>query len=139
MKYEFRGKRRTNCSDNGTWIYGYLQDRNLIRAVINVRTSEICEVYPETIGLFTGIVDKNSRKIFEGDIIEVTDISTGQTVYYGKGAVVLEDGNFGIHFYEKDKYGDGINLLSGLTYKPYGSQVEVIGNIHDNPELLEER
>ena len=138
-EHEYRGKRKAD----GKWVYGFYYKkcgRHIILGDImpDSDMQREIEVIPETVGEYTGLPDKNGVKIFEGDIIKVTAISTGE--YCGRGAVVFEDGNFGIYFCEeceKNEYGAGIILVSGLTYKPYDNQVEVIGNSHDNPELLE--
>lgn len=81
------------------------------------------EVIPETVGQYTGLTDKNGRKIFEGDIVKY-----GDTVH----KVVFEQRNGTAYF--------GL-VYSGLETLPFGNyqdlrQIEVIGNIHDNPELL---
>ena len=83
------------------------------------------EVIPETVGQFTGLIDKNGKKIFEGDIVRY-----GDTIH----EVVFEQRNGTAYF--------------GLVYSeaetlPFGHyqdlrQIEVIGNIYDNPELLED-
>lgn len=85
---------------------------------------ECVEVDPDTVGQFTGLTDKNGTKIFEGDIVRY-----GDTIH----RVVFEQRNGTAYF--------------GLVYAacetlPFGhyqdlKQIEVIGNIHDNPELLE--
>lgn len=82
------------------------------------------EVIPETVGMFTGLTDKNGTKIFEGDIVRY-----GDTIH----EVVFEQRNGTAYF--------------GLVYSesetlPLGHyqdlrQIDVIGNIYDNPELLE--
>lgn len=138
----FRGKRK----DNGEWIEGYL----LIGRPYSCDNDEVnivpptdpmffprCEigmhydVDPETVGQYTGLKDKNGKKVFEGDILSQTDrhcnnpliravkyeMSCGSccTQVFGFGA----SGQYHLDF---------INLT-----EPF----EVIGNIHDNPELLE--
>ena len=73
-------------------------------------------VQPETVGQFTGLTDKNGKKIFEGDILEFRR---------GRTHIV--------------KFEDGAFIFTGTAIPVrYADKFEVIGNIHDNPELLEE-
>lgn len=125
----FRGKRM----DNGEWVKGFyvcIPDTHYImtgkfdsltNGIIN---SEAYNVDPNTIGQFTGLTDRNGVKIFEGDIVRY-----GDTIH----RVVFEQRNGTAYF--------------GLVYAacetlPFGhyqdlKQIEVIGNVYDNQELLE--
>nr|DAQ16206.1 MAG TPA: YopX protein [Caudoviricetes sp.] len=130
----FRGKHihamDSNEHLNGTWVHGYLSDKNYI-----YDKSLECEflVDENTICQYTGLTDKNGKKIFEGDIVRsVSDI-------YGKvkfglytSAFSFSDKNQGfyIEFPEESLY------RKELGY--WENKVIVIGNIYDNPELLEE-
>lgn len=79
------------------------------------------EVIPETVGEYTTLTDKNDRMIFEGDVVTLTTDS--QKTY----RVVFEDGCF---FFD--------NIRAWYTADSLNSRnIAVIGNIHDNPELLE--
>lgn len=112
----FRGK----DDSNGKWIFGYLVDAKHIGDWVT--SNPVC---PETVGQFTGVTDKKGVKIFEGDIVNGYD-----AVGFLKGSdVVSWDTIFsGWRF--------GKNTLYGSKYI---SKYEVVGNIHDNPELLEVR
>ena len=114
----FRGKR----VDSGEWNEGNLVRR--AKELLIVTLGFICgEVIPETVGQYTGLRDKNGNKIFEGDILRFPYPST-QNIY----SVMWS----GCSFVRKDP--DGYYLsLNALNCDEY----EVIGNIHDNPELLE--
>ena len=92
-------------------------------------------VIPETIGQFTGLLDKNGKKIFEGDIVrhpyvdpifrDLVEAKDGDGV---TSEVVFHDGAFVVKYDEND-----FIYLDAFTRHGY---VEVIGNIHDNTELI---
>ena len=123
----FRGKR----ADNGKWEYGDLWCNPYGKRVVCVvspindqGTTGGNEVIPETVGQYTGLTDKNGRKIFEGDIVRY-----GDTIH----RVVFEQRNGTAYF--------GL-VYSSFETLPFGhyqdlKQIKVIGNIYDNPELLE--
>lgn len=127
----FRGKRK----DNGKWIEGYYFKK------LNLYTEDGfplyhgiadlppfgAEVIPETVGQFTGLVDRNGKRIFEGDIIKDCDYDHIHTVrYFGDEDYPAFDCHPEIQFCE----------CNGLSHLVAVSAIEVIGNIHDNPELL---
>ena len=89
------------------------------------------EVVPETVGQFTGLTDKNGKKIFEGDICRFREWSKGDMCWIGK--VHYEHQQFVISG-EKNKECDSPFLLVMSRFIP--KNIEIIGNIHDNPELL---
>lgn len=92
---------------------------------------EECEVLPETVGQYTGLLDKDGKKVFEGDIVKVYDNfdCVGETLYVGK---VQWDDTF-LNWELKT----GENIVWSLKNLPSVLYYEVIGNVHDNPELLE--
>ena len=121
----FRGKR----TDNGQWTYGFYRYKEELKKsfitieIINENSASYFfdyEVIPETVGQFTGLLDKNGKKIFEGDIAKTED---GIIDY-----VVYADGCF---------CWARAMMCGEFTYGVSG--YEVIGNIHDNPELLEDK
>lgn len=121
----FRGKR----IDNGAWIEGdLLQNIDAIKIrELEKEKREIVksyEVYPETVGEYTGLTDKHGRKIFEGDIIKYTKDGCIYEVVFA-----IEDGI--AKFCARDTT-DGKSLYYINTAKD-----KIIGNIYDNPELLE--
>ena len=114
----FRGKRL----DNGEWVTGkmYRIARDL-NPFIMLEDKHGCsyEVDEETVGQYTGLKDKhgkNGKRIFEGDILS---FRAGRThvVRFEDGAFILEDSAIPI---------------------PFAIKSEIIGNVHDNPELLKE-
>ena len=87
------------------------------------------EVIPETVGQYTGLTDKNGKKIFEGDIVEFTDKYIGSK---GIAKIVFEAFKWK---YSGCYYGG--NPIVWLCIENTSVEYEVIGNIHDNSELLE--
>ncbi len=135
----FRGKRK----DNGKWIEGgYCFYNN--KSYIIIATQYIpdtrdwdtatyyeenpvykptfIEVYPKTVGQYTNKMDKNGTKIFEGDVIAYDNLYSY--------VVQWDDERCG--FYAKMKKYDDYDYLGNFRTR----LSEVIGNIHDNPELL---
>lgn len=133
-EYLFHGKRL----DNDEWVEGDLfQDRDLgtvhIQGFDYYSTEEglqrdgySFEVDPETVGQFTGLADKNGRKIFEGDVLSWVDwkgIKRSSCVQYD-----AEWNRFCVRLSGAESIGVNRHL---------SSDIEVIGNRWDNPELLE--
>ena len=149
----FRGKR----TDNGEWVYGdliqnvdCLKIREQEKSIKKIAKSY--EVDLETVGQFTGLLDKNGKKIFEGDIIRYAelyeyncyiesldnfeaydnvdfgDIWTVDEVVYGI--------KIGYPAFDLNRHDFEVNGLSELN-ESGNYFYEVIGNIYDNPELLE--
>lgn len=119
----FRGKR----VDNGEWVEGYYSPVNIpitgnMGHFINVGGYRAVEIDPETVSQFTGLCDKNGVKIFEGDIIKYFDDWIGKIEYDSDSAL------FVVSFVDGDD--DNFGRVSC-------GDCEVIGNIYDNPELLE--
>lgn len=125
----FRGKR----VDNGKWVEGdFCHPSNICKESIGydeqlkqsgVPIWEDYNVQPETVGQYTGLTDKNGKKIFEGDIVKTT---------LGITRIVFDKcRGFGGYSDQKRKTG-GLIYLQGIDLA-FG---EIIGNIHDNPELL---
>lgn len=130
----FRGKR----TDNGEWVEGYYSPVNIpitgnMGHFINVGGYRAVEIDPETVSQFTGLCDKNGVKIFEGDIIKWKYLCNDHLVYQ----VVYEKGTAGFVTRRNFNNRDGIDCYSDSVFDDDGDMSEVIGNIHDNPELLE--
>lgn len=119
----FRGKRL----DNGEWVEGDLYHRNDEVLVENYQHGFSFGVDPATVGQDTGLKDKNGDRIFEGDICRNT--KTGEIVS------VAWHGTMAGFVWSKRK--EKSHLFDfGELFRAY-DKYEVIGNIHDNPELLE--
>lgn len=123
----FRGKRKAN----NEWIEGgyaeydgavYIVTR--LKAEVGETAIALAEIDPATVGQYTGLKDRNGQRIFEGDILRNEE----NVVYSGSytAEVVFEDGEF-------QALGNVVDFDAGDF--PY---VWVIGNIRDNPELMED-
>jgi uncharacterized phage protein (TIGR01671 family) len=122
---EFRGKRK----NGGEWVYGFYRSyiyRKKEHAWLET-IDRTWEIKPETVGQYTGLKDSNGVKIFEGDIVKTTVKVTG-----GRAETVVS-----VFFSELCA---AFEIKGGILCQPesmYKSRkYEVIGNIHDNPELL---
>ena len=120
----FRGKTKRN-----EWIYGDLITHwiDFDDAIKQHHTREIWDIKPETVGQYTGLTDKNGKKIFEGDIVKENDI-------YHKGELQIKGNTWRVAFADGLFFGNFKNIS---VYLQSLDGMEVIGNVHDNPELLE--
>ena len=129
----FRGK----DADNGEWVYGYYAHfKNMHDVKADIIYTGYADMYmgsilpecydinPKTIGQYTGLTDKNGTRVFEGDIVNYNG-SIHKVVFENR----YYNARFGIVVEEKETWS------FGMSVPPY--LMEVIGNIHDNPELLE--
>ena len=124
----FRGKRL----DNGEWVDGYLYITHNGEHEISIYNDEVNierwthEVDPSTVGQYTGMKDKNGKRIFEGDIVRC-----------GTGRICKV-----VFFISPGVSGFDLIPIGGFDAPPPHrwsllSDTEVIGNVHDNPELLD--
>ena len=116
----FRGK----CVSDGHWVHGLLIS---IGGELSMLTSNngLDRAYPvlsETVGQYIGLADKNGRKIFEGDIVK-----------YKEHILQVEYAEeYASYFFHNNG-----SVIGECTAKYTKEYAEIIGNIHDNPELLE--
>ena len=136
----FRGKRL----DNGEWVEGWYQPETTIKHWDGIQETvgvtiaykvedgflEDTLVDPPTVGQYTGLKDKNGKRIFEGDIIQYYERQ-----FCGKDTPVCDvvaytEGGFAVKSYFLNNW-----LWDSVHGNIQLRDVEVIGNIHDNPEL----
>lgn len=136
-EYLFRGKRK----DNGEWVEGslvFVPDKKFMYGAYimpelfvvertdyeSMMQGGFYEVYPATVGQYTGLVDKHGKRIFEGDVCRTDDGQVGEVKF------VLEHCAFLGYTQNPPAY-------HCLESDGQMKATEVIGNIHDNPKLLE--
>lgn len=102
-----------------------LDEHGNILASVTLEECLFYKVDPSTVGQYTGLTDKNGNRIFEGDVVESADFTEED----GYGVVEWDDGAWEV--------GNG-EWCGTFHENYYGKEFEVIGNIHDNPELLKE-
>lgn len=127
----FRGKR----TDNGKWVEGLLARYNPKYDIVNmvIYFDILVPVYTRMVGQFTGLTDKNGKKIFEGDILKSESDGYIGVVKYNEiiASFVSEINDTTPEFYHYSLLNKGdVSKTTQLK------ETVVIGNIHDNPELL---
>ena len=136
----FRGKRL----DNGEWVYGSLlqvehEDGSFTTAIFHKKDAGgDAEVFPATVGQYTGLKDKNGKRIFEGDIVV---FSRGRNLPNNECLPELIKYHQGDCAYQRFPFGSWRYYTrggSGLLIQPdMMVSCEVVGNVHDSPELLD--
>jgi len=114
------------------WVYGSLLSGGCLEdkvvRILDNETGDEENVIPETVGQFTGLTDKNGKKIFEGDIANCVEFNCC-------GKIDWNSEEAGFYFSV---------LLDGGSYEEefiydYSDELEIIGNIYDNPEMLKSK
>lgn len=139
---KFRGKR----IDNGEWVYGSLvveEDKYYIALNINDNIKRddydvyMVEVIPRTVGQYVGLYDKNGKAIWEGDIVKITEkekISKHKVISMKP---IIADIEWSEEYLTYTLITTSVkDAFESLTDYLDECDIEVIGNIYDNPELL---
>lgn len=84
---------------------------------------------------YTGLKDKNGKEIYEGDIVEYNDFNSLRTGGHAEDKIIVGKVTFGCGMWMVEEKNCGHDLYEGLVND---EELEVIGNIYENPELLEE-
>ena len=155
----FRGKRL----DNGEWVDGNFYEsgisgayilQKVTRKTVDAKTGEITmrdepvpfEIDPFTVGQYTGLKDKNGKRIFEGDIVRFAWehfvlSSPGGYFVYPSGTVFkvgcLESGYMLCRTDDNSSAPNANGKVTNYNFWNFQRGFEIIGNIHDNPEFLE--
>lgn len=132
---KFRGKR----VGNREWFYGNLcagvnihrqSHFDVIQRLLGCSMIETHEVVTKTVGQFTGLYDRNKKEIYEGDILDCSYINPmSKEIVKRLFVVEFEKGTFKVKCIGHSPYGDTLLYFEN-------EKGVVIGNIHDNPELL---
>ena len=136
---KFRGK------DNGHWVYGDYAHGSFFNPETEEKTTRhiiisdfLHDVDPDTVGQFTGLHDINGREIYEGDIVTMKRTPEGRRMSVTSRHVVTSNS---VTDWDFHSLAEEILSLSMFNfhekYSIYNHHVEVIGNIHENPELAQ--
>lgn len=141
---KFRGKR----TDNGEWIYGHYLEMTLCDgegrcSYIKIDGHSPIKVIPETVGQYTGLKDKDGKEIYEGDVCEEEKTWVNKGKYFQmddafenykiRGKCEFVGSSFVARYESLDRKGRIIFQTFGLKNSI------IIGNIHENPELLTQK
>lgn len=135
---------RTNYK-NGDWVYGLIEriydERfpNIPSSMIDQYGVSNIDVDYKTISEYTGLTDKNGKKIFEGDIVKCYDKNVDESFF----SIIMFGNPNGFYNYgwQLKPIGEtdfNVDILCWVDMEDTGAYIEIIGNIFENPELLEE-
>lgn len=120
----FRG--RTKLPDGSSkWYFGDCRTRYFDKIFVFIEDDKtLASVDPKTVGQWSGVCDKNEQEIFDGDIVR----QNGANGAVRFGIIEFDSGAFSVRWNDK-RY--------GLDFVGYVPDLEIVGNIYDNPELVD--
>ena len=134
MEIEFRGM----DVKTKEWVYGNLVQVRDTFSILNINflpasslpTFKFIEVIPETVGQYTGQKDKNKQKIYVDDKIHYKN-----SIESGKGVIECWDSPYSLVVNWFEQKTDSHSLITLLFYLGCCEELEIIGNIHENPKM----
>lgn len=141
---KFRGRNITTgewvygCLVNNLWTYSEhhsLQGQSVAEIIVTGEADDwsvvgddlVVTIDPKTMGQFTGLIDRNKKEIYEGDIVGVE---------YGKGKVIFHAGCFMIEWIDDPEANMELLAMRNAKFGHVREDLEMLGNIYQNPELL---
>jgi uncharacterized phage protein (TIGR01671 family) len=134
---KFRAKR----TDNSEWVYGFYVNRNSKHQIVSDGHMFPFTVIPDTLGQLSGFTDKNEKEIYEGDICSLTtedSVKINVVCRFGSAHRTMETGwlcDIVGFYFERDHY-KSFPIIYNYKGVHDTEIMEVIGNIHDNKDLL---
>lgn len=134
---KFRGKRM----DNGEWVYGDLiqADNGEDVSILPIEQKDVTEhvlVIPETVGQYTGLKDKEGTEVYEGDVMQFISTECHDYMPEFDHENLKDTPINAVMRWSESAYGFRLNIQS--RFKVIDSLLKVVGNIHNNPELLKQ-
>jgi uncharacterized phage protein (TIGR01671 family) len=119
------------CSSGNSLVNNLLTNPPQSIEWVEIRKNE---VIPETVGQYTGLKDKNGIEIYEGDIIDIHQTVNGCNLFEIVWDKTRWNARYGVPMVKPRLYEYNFNNL--LDVDAFEKEIEVVGNIHDNPELI---
>ena len=129
----FRGKPKN--IKKYKWVQGQLlHHRDNLSVIYSEEADHPVGVMPETVGQFTGLTDKNGKRIFEGDVVIYDNSPYNAYCEPIRGVIAWRNGSLCFKY----KPWSSVMYRALCSDDFFAAKCDVIGNIHDNPELLED-
>lgn len=129
----FRGKPKN--LKKYKWVQGQLlHHRDNLSVIYSEEADHPIGVMPETVGQFTGLTDKNGKRIFEGDVVIYDNSPYNAYCEPIRGVIAWRNGSLCFKY----KPWSSVMYRALCSDDFFAAKCDVIGNIHDNPELLED-